>query len=130
VHSVSNVREEITYICNCCTCACGILRGVVELGRADVVAHSPFINQVETDRCIGCEACLPLCQFGALSLQDGVVKIQAVRCAGCGLCIPACPEEALGLVRRPPGEVLPVPARETDWRALRAAARGIDPVQI
>jgi ferredoxin len=130
VHSVSNVREETSYICNCCTCACGILRGVTELGMANVVARSAFINQVDEALCIGCEACVELCQFQALTLEGSVIQVNSLRCAGCGVCVSSCTEGALGLVRRPTGEVLPIPERESDWRAQRSTARGVDINQV
>ncbi|MFM8320416.1 MAG: ATP-binding protein [Chloroflexota bacterium] len=126
VHSVSNVRDELTYICNCCTCACGILRGVSELGLANVVAHSAFVNRVDPALCIGCEECLPACQFKALALQEYVMQVDENRCTGCGVCVPTCAQGALSLARRPEAEVQPVPASEHDWRMQRARARGID----
>ena len=49
VHTVTNSQEGIGYICNCCTCSCGILRGMAEFGIANTVARSAFINQVDTD---------------------------------------------------------------------------------
>ena len=125
VHSVSNTQEGTWYICNCCTCSCGILRGMADLGIANVVAHSAFVNRVEEDLCIACEDCLDSCQFDALFL-DLVAQVDEVRCVGCGVCVLACPEGALGLVRRPPGEVSPVPESELDWLKQRAASRGMD----
>jgi ferredoxin len=130
VHSVSNVQDEISYICNCCTCSCGILRGVVELGMVNVVARSAFANQVDEALCIGCEDCVDSCQFLALSLKDNIIWVNRMRCAGCGVCVLSCPEGALGLVRRPEEEILPVPEREMDWRLQRSAARGIDINQV
>ncbi|TET80654.1 MAG: 4Fe-4S ferredoxin, partial [Anaerolineales bacterium] len=47
VHSVSNNQQGMSYICNCCTCSCGILRGMADLGIANVVARSAFVNQVD-----------------------------------------------------------------------------------
>ncbi|MBN1149135.1 MAG: 4Fe-4S binding protein [Anaerolineales bacterium] len=126
VHSVSNSRQDVSYICNCCTCSCGILRGMADMGIANVIARSAFVNQVDESLCIGCEACMDYCQFQALSLQDGVAFVQTVRCVGCGVCVPACPENALSLIRRPAEDILPIPATEDDWRAQRAAARGQD----
>ncbi len=125
VHSVSNSQEGLWYICNCCTCSCGILRGLAELGMANVVARSAFVNQVDEDACIACGACVEQCAFAALTLDD-VVRVDAVRCVGCGVCVPVCPENALALVRRPEEEVLPPPVTDADWRAARAAARGVD----
>jgi electron transport complex protein RnfB len=123
VHSVSNSQHGLGYICNCCTCACGILRGIAELGILNAVAHSAFINTVDEDLCNACAACLEGCQFNALHL-DLVMTVDALHCVGCGVCVPLCPEEALSLVRRPVQEALPPPLGETEWRQERATARG------
>jgi len=116
VHSVTNNRKGVWYICNCCTCGCGVLRGMAELGIANVVAKSAFVNTVDESLCSACEDCLDVCQFGALTM-DGVVHVDAVKCAGCGLCVPACPQGALGLVRR--DEVVAPPVDERGWMEER-----------
>ncbi len=126
VHSVSNFQEEISYICNCCTCACGILRGVAELGIANAVASSAFINKVDKALCVGCELCIETCQFHALSMQVCLAVVSDTRCVGCGVCVSSCPEGALVLVRRPLEDVLPVPPQESDWQMERAITRGVD----
>ncbi len=125
VHSVSNSQEGVYYVCNCCTCSCGILRGMAELGIANVVAASAFVNQVDEVLCNGCENCIQSCQFNALTMDGSLVKVNAVRCVGCGVCVINCSTEALGLVRRPEEEVLRVPVTHTDWEAQRAAERGL-----
>ncbi len=129
VHSVSNNQRGLWYICNCCTCSCGILRGISELGIANAVARSPFINQVDEDLCIACSECLDYCQFDALSLEL-FARVDSLRCVGCGVCVPACPEGALSLVRRPEAENLPVPETDFDWLQARAITRGIDISQV
>jgi ferredoxin len=120
VHCVSNNQKEMWYICNCCTCSCSVLRGMAEMGIANVVARSAFVNQVDESLCIGCGECLDLCQFNALTLGD-VITVQGIRCVGCGLCVPVCPQEALSLVRRP-GEDAP-PETEEAWRQVRRSAK-------
>jgi Na+-translocating ferredoxin:NAD+ oxidoreductase subunit B len=120
VHCVSNNQRDLWYICSCCTCSCGILRGMAELGIANVVARSAFVNQVDEDLCAGCGECVEVCQFNALSL-NGTVTVSEVRCTGCGVCVPVCPQGALQLVRRPE-EVLP-PLSEADWRSARQASK-------
>jgi len=124
VHSVSNNQDGLWYICNCCTCSCGILRGMAEMGIANAVARSAFVNQVDEERCTGCGLCLEHCQFDALSLET-VIQVNGTRCVGCGVCVPTCPDEALGLIRRPAEEVLPPPVTEMDWQAERASVRGL-----
>jgi H+/Na+-translocating ferredoxin:NAD+ oxidoreductase subunit B len=129
VHTVSNNQRGTWYICNCCTCSCGVLRGLSEMGIANVVARSPFVNQVDEDMCLACQDCLDYCQFNALSL-DEVVHVDMLRCVGCGVCVPACPEGALRLVRRPGDEIEAVPVTEMDWLEQRAAGRGISLDQV
>jgi len=132
VHSVSNSQggdtQFHTYICNCCTCSCGILRGMADLGIANVVARSAFVNVVDPDECNACEICIEYCQFNALSLDPGdpYIQINETRCTGCGVCVPNCPDEALTLIRRPEEDVRPIPATHDDWMQERAETRGID----
>lgn len=130
VHTVSNSKSGISYICNCCTCSCGLLRGMAELGIANVVVRSAFVNQVDPDLCMACETCVEYCQFEALALQDGLMRVNGQRCVGCGICVPACPEVALSLIRRPAEELPVVPESEHDWRIQRAQARGIDITEL
>jgi electron transport complex protein RnfB len=128
VHSVSNTQEGMWYVCNCCTCSCAILRGMADLGVANVIARSAFVNQVDEEACIACGACEESCPFGALAVDVavGAAIVDKVRCVGCGVCTLACPQGALSLVRRPEQEVLPTPVTEEDWMARRAADRGIE----
>ena len=125
VHTVSNSMEGTHYICNCCTCSCGILRGMAELGISNVVASSAFVNQVDELLCSGCEDCIPACQFNALSMDGLLVRVDGARCTGCGLCVITCSTGALGLVRRPEDEIKPIPHTHEEWNALRSAERGM-----
>ena len=121
VHSVSNTRRGLGYVCNCCTCACGILRGIAEVGIERTIARAPFHSQVDAEACIGCGLCAERCPFGAVTV-DAVAQIDPARCTGCGLCIATCPQDALSLIRR--ADVAPPPAEERDWWQDRATARG------
>ncbi len=125
VHTVSNNTEGTYYICSCCTCSCGLLRGMAELGVANVVASSPFLNEVDEDLCTGCEDCIPVCQFNALSMSDGLAKVDRDRCVGCGVCVLTCAMDGLILVRRPAEEVKAIPQTAADWASQRLAARGL-----
>lgn len=120
VHCVSNSQQDIWYICNCCTCSCAILRGMAEMGIANVVARSSFVNRVDQDVCIACGVCIESCQFDALTLED-VLRVDEIRCVGCGVCVPNCPQQALVLVRRE--DVSAPPLSEEAWGMERALAR-------
>lgn len=125
VHSPGNYRDGNTYICNCCTCCCGVLRSVAEFNTPSVIANSDFVAVVDADVCADCGDCLERCQFGALAIPDDTCVVDAGRCVGCGQCITVCPAEALRLERRPPGEIPPLPDTFKDWMNQRAEARGL-----
>ena len=125
VHSTANHRDPHFYICNCCTCCCGILRGVAEFGIPTAIARSDFHAVVDAEVCAGCGDCMERCQFGALSVPEEVCVVDYARCVGCGLCATVCPTSALHLERRPEGEVPPPPADIKEWAVQRAQERGI-----
>ena len=68
MHSVSNNQQGLWYLFNCCTCACGILRGLAGLGMANVVAASAFLCEVDEDKCIACGESATRCSFDALTM--------------------------------------------------------------
>jgi ferredoxin len=123
VHSVNNAQTEVYYVCNCCTCSCGILRGMVEYGSENSIARSDFYAAVEVELCTGCEACLDRCAFKAMQMVDGICEVERSSCYGCGLCINSCDTEALSLVLKSPEELAPPPEDEKAWRRIRAASR-------
>jgi Na+-translocating ferredoxin:NAD+ oxidoreductase subunit B len=125
VHTAGNYRDGIDYICNCCSCCCGILRGIAEFGIMTAAARSDFTMVAETDTCSGCGLCLERCQFNALSTPDGVVVVDYHKCMGCGLCVVVCSTDALHLERRPSGEMPRPPADIGEWRSQRMALQGI-----
>ena len=100
VHSPGDFRDGHAYICNCCTCCCGVLRSAAEFSIPTAIASSNFVAVVDAGMCAGCGDCLPCCQFGALDLSDDLCLVDTGCCVGCGLCATACPTGALHLARR------------------------------
>lgn len=125
VHTVSNQKRDISYVCNCCTCGCGLLRGIAEAHMANVVARSSYFAVVDEDLCIGCGECEMGCQFDAITM-DAVAMIDRVACVGCGVCTRVCPESAISLVRREPEEIKPIPDSTDEWLTQRRQARGMN----
>ncbi len=42
--------------------------------------------QVDPDKCIGCQLCVPNCPVGAITMQDGKAVIDKSKCISCGIC--------------------------------------------
>jgi heterodisulfide reductase subunit A len=59
------------------------------------VEIEPIIAEVNEENCGGCEICVELCPFGAISIEDGKSSINVALCKGCGTCVAACPTGAL-----------------------------------
>jgi Na+-translocating ferredoxin:NAD+ oxidoreductase RNF subunit RnfB len=125
IHSSANIREGRSYICNCCTCCCGIIRGLSQFGIENSVAKSDFFAAVDPELCTGCGTCLKRCQFSAPKLTSNVSYVNQKHCVGCGLCIITCPTSALSLVRKSEKQKHVPPRDQADWMARRAKKRGI-----
>lgn len=123
VHSINNAQSEVYYVCNCCTCSCGVLRGMVEYGSENSIARSDFYATVEEELCTGCETCLERCPFDAMTMVDEICVVDQAACYGCGLCISSCATEALTLVQKSPSELSPPPLDDADWMVKRAENR-------
>ncbi len=62
--------------------------------------------------CLGYGDCLSACNFGALSLRDGVAYANDDYCTGCGACIKECPRDIIALV--PKNRTVVVLCRNTE----------------
>jgi len=101
VHCSSNTTKYIDFICNCCSCHCGIIQSFLESNAPSMAAISNFELSISEDDCIGCGDCVERCPVEALSLEDDIVQVDKRRCIGCGVCNVACPSDALSMKRRP-----------------------------
>jgi electron transport complex protein RnfB len=125
IHSSANIREGHMIICNCCTCCCGILRGISQLGIENSVAKSDFYATVDPEMCTGCETCVERCQFAATSMTDNISYVDRKRCVGCGQCVMTCSSGARTLVRKPEDQITSTPQNMQEWMMERAKNRGI-----
>lgn len=126
VHLTGNVESGHHYICNCCGCCCGVLKGITKLGLTGVV-NSDFYSQIDAEVCSGCGLCADnVCQVGAIEELEDVCRVDRDRCIGCGLCVRICPTEALQLFRKRPEDRVPPPKDENQWFEERARLRGVD----
>jgi dihydropyrimidine dehydrogenase (NAD+) subunit PreA len=58
--------------------------------------------QVDSTLCTGCEECVDVCWYDALSMADGLA-VKGDACVGCGYCAQVCPTGALDV---PAGDVV------------------------
>lgn len=45
--------------------------------------------------CLGFGTCVSVCKFGAISVQNGVARVDAEKCTGCMQCVEACPRKVI-----------------------------------
>jgi Pyruvate/2-oxoacid:ferredoxin oxidoreductase delta subunit len=100
VHITDNIRDKITFICNCCGCCCGFLGTMTRLNISGAIATSRYLAAADSDLCNGCETCLDFCQMKAIRVDDDLAVVDANRCIGCGQCVFNCPSQAMSVLAR------------------------------
>jgi electron transport complex protein RnfB len=125
VHTVSNVAEGVGYVCNCCGCCCGILRGITDFGIQESVAQANYYATIDPEACLDCGICRERCQVHAIVSAGGSSVVDRQRCIGCGLCVTGCPNHAAELQPKPEEEVVHPPTSFTDWEQRRLRNRGL-----
>ena len=48
--------------------------------------------------CLGFGSCVKACQFGAISVVDGVAVVDREKCKACGKCVAVCPKHLISLI--------------------------------
>ncbi|MFX1488499.1 MAG: CoB--CoM heterodisulfide reductase iron-sulfur subunit A family protein [Promethearchaeota archaeon] len=53
--------------------------------------------EIDIDVCVGCEACIKICPYNAISKDEDTetVVVNKVVCKGCGVCSASCPHNAI-----------------------------------
>lgn len=125
VHTVSNVMKGLGYVCNCCGCCCGILRGVTDFGIENSVAYANYYSEIDPQACQGCGLCTKRCQVHAISEKDGLPVVNRKKCIGCGLCATGCPNGAARLIKKPDAQIVDPPLNFEEWEHRRLHNRGM-----
>ena len=91
-HSPRSVRETAAH-------AQAAAQRAVSLMRRQSVRSGRVVAEINTRRCSGCEACIPVCPYGARIRDEelSVVVVREALCRGCGACVQACPNGAAQL---------------------------------
>jgi len=126
VHATYNVQSGHMFVCNCCSCCCGILRGMKQFNAPHLMAKSNYVAQIDQDTCAACGTCAEdRCPVQAILDSDGSYAVQPDRCIGCGVCTSTCPTESIKLIRKPDDQEDVPPADFMDWYVKRSQSRGI-----
>lgn len=48
--------------------------------------------------CLGLGTCVSVCQFGAISVENGIAKVDQDKCTACGMCVGICPKKVIELI--------------------------------
>ncbi|MFW5794962.1 MAG: 4Fe-4S dicluster domain-containing protein [Bacillota bacterium] len=103
-----NVRENPTFICNCCGCCCEALVAAKKFGNLHPVQTTHFIPEIDHQECSQCEICIDKCPIDAITKENDRIKINKDICLGCGVCVRACPYQTIELKRRDAEIITPV----------------------
>ncbi|MFL0269966.1 4Fe-4S dicluster domain-containing protein [Candidatus Clostridium radicumherbarum] len=112
-----NVREDVSFICNCCGCCCEAMLAAKKFGMLHPVQTTAYIPKVNTENCINCGSCVKACPINAIEskeIENGlggmkkIIKINEDICLGCGVCVRSCHKNSLFLERRQGKIITPV----------------------
>ena len=126
-----NVRNQVSFICNCCGCCCEALIAHRRFSTLHPVHTTNYLPVTDPAQCNGCGACVDACPVEAMTLVSANqpngrprrrASVDVERCLGCGVCVPACPSRGLHLEARPQRVLTPVDT--THKYVLMAIERG------
>jgi ferredoxin len=101
VQNVNNFIDDLQFICNCCSCCCGIVQAAKAVGpvQSGIVDATNFFPVVDEGMCTGCGECTEKCPVEAVRLKNDVAVFNRDMCLGCGFCATVCPVGAISLTR-------------------------------
>lgn len=111
-----NVRDDVSFICNCCGCCCEAMIAARRFALMKPVHTTNFMPEVDAETCTGCGQCVTVCPVEAMGLvstndphnpKARKAAVNAEICLGCGVCARACPSESITMASRPERVVTP-----------------------
>ncbi len=112
-----NVREGVSFICNCCGCCCEAMIAARKFGMLNPVHTTNFLPVVNEATCNGCGKCVNACPVEAMSLVSSndphhpkmkKAKVDEDVCLGCGVCVRTCTHASMSLCSRPLRVITPL----------------------
>lgn len=103
IQFAENVKDDVGFICNCCSCCCMALKGAKKMGLPQTISSSNFIATLN-DQCVSCKKCISVCPVGCFEIEKiddkEKVTLNQALCLGCGVCERVCKLNAIEMVTR------------------------------
>ena len=113
-----NVKNKVSFICNCCGCCCEFLVTAKKFGMLHPVQTTSYIPKIDEEKCTGCGKCVNICPIEAIEWVSNdketdskfgkKVKVNKEICLGCGVCVRTCSNNSIVLEKREEQIITPV----------------------
>jgi ferredoxin len=112
-----NVRQQVSFICNCCGCCCEAMLAAKRFAVLNPIATTNFLAGIDEAKCNGCGKCVEACPVEAMSLvaagdphkpKRKKARVNEELCLGCGVCIRQCRTGSAKLKSRAKRVITPV----------------------
>lgn len=117
------VTEKIAFIA-CSGDAAGKAR-LAGCESCKAAVDAGFVRGECKNGCVGIGDCVKVCQFGAMTAEDGNIVIDREKCNGCGACANAavCPQTIIRMIPREATNFIPCSNSSDDDDAVRELCR-------